>query len=103
MFQGLHSISWRKSGALNQPLVEIQGMHSLEIERQTNQTPFSGRSPQAAQGELAEPQDFLDDPNNGFDRAFAHPIDRLSDLRLQLVSHLLFRAGFLARRVWQFG
>jgi len=46
-------------------------MQSLEIETQTNQTPFSGNFLQAAQRKLAEAQDFFDDADHGFHSAFS--------------------------------
>jgi len=46
-------------------------MHAFEIERQTHQTHLSSRSQQAAQRELAEPQNLLDDPNHRFNGAFS--------------------------------
>ena len=48
-----------------------QDMQSLEIESQTNQTPFTDNFFQAAQGKLAEPQDFLDNADHGFHGAFS--------------------------------
>ena len=72
-------------------------MHAFEIERQADQAPFSSSRPQAAQRELAEAQDFLDDADHGFDGAFAQTIDGLANLGLQLVSHLFFGTGFFAR------
>src|SRR3990172_2391602 len=90
MVQGQVSIIWLAWGALKQPLVEVQGMQAFEIEGQTHQTPFSGSGPQAAQRELTESQDLLDDPDHGFNGALAQTIDGLTNLRLQFVSHLFF-------------
>ena len=56
---------------------------------------------QAAQGELAKPQDFFDDPDHGFDRTFAQAINRSPDLGLQLVSHLVLWTGIFAGRFRQ--
>ena len=95
MVQGQVSISWLAWGALHQPLVEVQGMQAFEIERQTHQTPFCSRRPPAPQRELAEAQDLLDDPDDGFHGAFAQTIDCLADLRLEFVSHLDERAGLV--------
>lgn len=75
-------------------------MPAFEIERQTDQTPLTRRSPQAAQGELAKAQDFLADPNHRLDGAFPQTIDCFSDLGLQLVGHLFFGSGFFP---WRFG
>lgn len=100
MIQRQLSIFWLVSGVLNQPLVEIQGMQTLEIEGQTHQTPFSGNSQKAAQRELAETQDFLDNPDHGFNGAFAQAIDLLANLSLELVGHLYFGTGFV---VWLLG
>jgi hypothetical protein len=88
MFQGQVSIFWLTWGALNQPLIEVQGMQAFEIERQTHQTPFASRRRQASQRELAETEDFLDDPDDGFNGAFAQTINCLSDLGVEFVSHL---------------
>src|SRR3990172_4622597 len=103
MFQGQRSIYWLVPGALNQPLLEIQGMHTFEIESQAYQAPLTSRSPEAAQGELAEPQDFLDDPDQRFDGAFPQAIDGSSNLHQQLVGHLFFWSGLFTRRFGQFG
>ena len=88
MFQGQVSIFWLAWGVLNQPLIEVQGMQAFEIERQTHQTPFTGRRRQATQGELAKAEDLLDDPDHRFDGALAQTINCLSDLRLEFVSHV---------------
>ena len=78
-------------------------MHALEIERQADQAPFSCGRPQTAQRELAEAQDFLDDPDHGFYGAFAQTIDPFANLSLQFMGHLFFGTGFFARRLGQFG
>src|SRR3990172_6272231 len=62
-------------------------MQAFEIERQTHQTPFSGSGEQAAQRELAEAQDFFDDPDHRFDSALTQAVDGLADLSLKFVGH----------------
>jgi hypothetical protein len=63
-------------------------MQALEIEGQTEQGPFASSLVQAAQRELAEAQDLLDDANHGFHRGLAHRIDALADFGPQLVGHV---------------
>src|SRR5262249_40985220 len=65
-------------------------MQALNIKSQTDQVPFARDFPLPAQGELAKPQSLFDDPYHRFDSAFAQAIDRLADLSLEFVSHLLF-------------
>jgi len=63
-------------------------MEALEIESQTDQTPLTGSSLFTAQGELAETQHLLDDPDHRLDRAFACAIDGFAQRGLELVGHL---------------
>src|SRR5260370_33428180 len=76
-------------------------MKSLEIERQTDQTPLASRRRGPSQGELAEAEYLFDDPDHWFDRAFACPVDRFAQRSPELVSHFDLRTGILRRRVWQ--
>jgi hypothetical protein len=45
-------------------------METLEIECQTDQSPLTRCGQFPSQGELAETQDLLDNPDNWFDSAF---------------------------------
>src|SRR5438132_8887195 len=63
-------------------------MEALEIESQTDQTPLASRRLDPAQGELAEAEHLLDDPDHRFNRVLACPVDRFPQCRLELVGHL---------------
>ncbi len=76
-------------------------MEALEIERQTDQTPLACRRLRATQGELAEAQHLLDDPDHRFDGVLACAIDRFAQGGPELVRHLDLGAGVLRRRVRQ--
>src|SRR5512139_3230874 len=76
------------AGALKQPLFQEEGVHALEIEGQTDETPFACGRKQAAQGELAKAEDFFDDANDQLNRTFSQSINCLANLSLELVSHL---------------
>lgn len=65
----------RPTGALIEPRLCVQDVHTLQIESQTNQASFACDSCQAAQRELSEAQDLLDDPDDGFDRTLAQAVD----------------------------
>src|SRR3990172_5294779 len=73
-------------------------MHALEIEGQTDQTPFARGGKQAAQGELTKAQHFFDEANHRLDGTLSQAIDGLTDLRLKLVRHFDLRAGVLRWR-----
>ena len=85
----------RPAGALKQSLFQVEDVHALQIECQTNERPFAGRSQQAAQGKLAKAEDLFDDTDNRFDSAFAQTINCLSDFGLKFVSHLDEGAGLV--------
>ena len=76
-------------------------METLEIEGQTDQAPLASGGQFTAQGELAEAQHLLDDADHRFDGAFARPIDRFAQRRLELVGHLDQGARVLGRRIGQ--
>src|SRR5213078_1745891 len=76
-------------------------MEALEIESQTDQTPLASGGLCTTQGELAETQHILDDPDHRFNRAFACRVDRFADCRLELVCHLDLGTGILRRRIGQ--
>jgi len=78
----------RLAGALKQPLFQVEGVHTFQIERQADETPFASGRRQAAQGELAKAEDLLDDSDHRFDGAFAQTINCLADCGLEFVSHL---------------
>jgi hypothetical protein len=84
-------------GALIQSLFHIEDVHPLKVESQANETPLTGRSGQAAQGELSKAEDLFDNADDRFDRTFAQAIDRLPDLRLELVGHLDGCTGCFSR------
>src|SRR5260370_11764227 len=63
-------------------------MEALEIERQTDQTPLASGRLYPTQGELAEAEHLLDDPDHRFNRVLACPVDRFPQCRLELVGHL---------------
>ena len=65
-------------------------MEALEIESQTDQPPLTRHCELSPQRELAEAQDFLDNPDDWFDGAFACPIDRFAQGGFEFVSHLCF-------------
>ncbi len=56
-------------------------MEALEIESQTDQTPFASSSLSTTERELAEAQHLFDDSDHWFDGAFASPIDRFAQRR----------------------
>ena len=68
-------------------------METFEIEGQTDQAPLSRSSLNPSQGELAKAQDLFDDPDHGFNGAFACSIDRFACRSLELVGHLDAGAG----------
>ena len=74
-------------------------MEALEIESQTDQTPLTGSGLNTAQGELAESQHLFDDPDDGFDGAFACPVDRSAQGGLELVRHFHLRTRILGWRI----
>src|SRR5258707_12998471 len=76
-------------------------MEALEIEGQANQTPLASRGQFTAQGELAEAQHLLDEPDHRFDGAFAGPLDHLAQSRLELVGHPDQVARVVGRRIRQ--
>jgi hypothetical protein len=82
-------------GASEQPLFDIQDRHALEVESQTNETPFTCCRDQAAQRELAKTEDFFNDANDGLNGAFSQAIDCVSDLGLEFVGHLDDGAGLV--------
>src|SRR5439155_22644215 len=63
-------------------------MEALEIESQTDQTPLASRRLDPAQGELAEADHLLDNPDHRFNRVLACHVDRFAHCRLELVGHL---------------
>src|SRR5262245_52190750 len=67
-------------------------MQPFHIEGQTDQIPFACYLHQSAQGELAKSLRLLDDSDHGLDCALAQPVDLLSDLGPEFVSHLFFGA-----------
>src|SRR2546423_11274114 len=77
-------------------------MQPLQIERHTDQTPLASRGLLAAQRELAKAQHLFDDPDHGLNRAFAQPVNRFADDRLELVGHLDGRARVGCWRVRQY-
>src|SRR6266699_2427073 len=76
-------------------------MEALEIEGQTDQTPLACGGQFTTQGELAEAQHLLDDADHRFDGAFASPIDRFAQSRLELVGYFDQGARVLGGRVGQ--
>ena len=76
-------------------------METLEIESQTDQTPLASGRLDPAQGELAEAEHLLDDADHRFNRAFACPVDRFSQGRLELVGHLDLGTRVFSRRIGQ--
>src|SRR5436853_437608 len=71
-------------------------MQPLQIERQTDQTPLASGGHLPAQRELAKAQYLFDDADHRFDRAFAQPVDRLAERRLEFIRHLLARTRVVA-------
>ena len=80
-------------GALEQPMLLIEDVHALEVERQAHERPFACGGGQAAQRELPKAEDLFDDSNDGLHRAFSQSIDRMSDLGSQFIRHLDDGAG----------
>ena len=78
-------------------LAADQRMQPFEVVSQAHQAPLTGGRDQAAQRELAKAHHFLNNANHGFDRTLAQPVNRLANVRLELVSHLDQRAGLLRR------
>src|SRR2546421_5673781 len=78
-------------------------MEALEIESQTDQTPLASGRLAPAQGELAEAEHLLDDPDHRFNRGLARPVDRFPQCRLELVGHLELGTRVFRRRIGQRG
>src|SRR5947209_18897879 len=76
-------------------------MEALEIESQTDQTPLAGGRLDTSQGELAEAEHLLDDPDHRFNRVLARPVDRFPQCRLELVGHLDLGTRVFRRRIGQ--
>src|SRR5947199_7603375 len=76
-------------------------MEALEIESQTDQTPLESLRLDPAQGELAEAEHLLDDPDYRFNRVLACPVDRFPQCRLELVGHLDLGTRVFRRRIGQ--
>ena len=76
-------------------------MEALQIESQTDQTPFARRRQFPAQGELAEAEYLLDDADHRFDGAFARAVDGFAQRRPELVGHLHLGTRLFGRRVGQ--
>src|ERR1019366_5822156 len=60
-----------------------EGVHSLQVPRQTHQTPFAPCASQSAQQELPEFHDVLDQSEDRLNRAFAQRIQLAPASRLQ--------------------
>src|SRR5947209_11593095 len=76
-------------------------METLEIERQTDQTPLARHCREPTQGELAEAEYLFDDAKHWLDGAFACAIDRFAQRGSELVGHLDLCARVLRRRIRQ--
>ena len=76
-------------------------MEALQIEGQTDQTPFASRRQFPAQGELAEAQHLLDNADHRFDGAFAGAVDGFAQGGPELVGHLHLGTRLFGRRVGQ--
>src|SRR6266700_7036281 len=76
-------------------------MEALQIEGQTDQTPFASRCQFPAQGELAEAQHLLDNADHRFDGAFARAVDGFAQRRPELVGHLDLGTRLFGRWVGQ--
>jgi len=85
----------RLPDALKQAVFRVEAVHAFQIESQADETPFTGGGGQAAQRELAKPEDFFDDANDRLNRAFSQSIDSVSDLGLEFVGHLEDGAGLI--------
>ena len=70
-------------------------MKPFEIIADTDQIPFASSLEQAAQGKLTEAQDFFDDADDRFNGGFAQANDRLAEVGLELISHLLLRRSLI--------
>ena len=81
-------------------MLQIQDMHTLQVESQTDEAPLACGGGQAAQRELAKAEDFFNDADHGLDRAFAQSVNRLSDLRPELEGHFDRCTGILSRWRW---
>ena len=75
-----------------------EGIHSLQVPRQTHQTPFAARAGHSAQQELPEFHDLLDQPEHRFDRAFAQRIQLAPASRLQAMPHGRQRRRLIGQR-----
>ena len=64
-------------------------MQTFQIESQADQAPLASGGGQAAQGELAEAQDFFDEANYRLYRAFAQPVNVLLFMFVENVKKLL--------------
>lgn len=77
-------------------------METLEVESETDQTPFPRSRLFSPQRKLAEAENFLNNPDDWFDGALACAIDHFAQSRLEFVGHLDLSAGILWWRIWQF-
>src|ERR1700674_3523381 len=64
-----------------------EGVHSLHVPRQTDQTPFTPRAVHSAQQKLPEFHDLLDQSEHRLDRAFAQRIQLAPASGLQAMAH----------------
>src|ERR1700686_1224140 len=64
-----------------------EGIHSLHVPRQTDQTPFTPRAVHSAQQKLPEFHDLLDQSEHRLDRAFAQRIQLTPASGLQAMAH----------------
>src|SRR5258707_2536488 len=76
-------------------------MEALEIEGQTDQTPFASGRQFPEQGELAEAEHLLDDTDHRFDGPFARAVDGFAQGGSELVGHLDLGTRLFGRRVGQ--
>src|SRR5450432_4628441 len=67
--------------------LSVEDVHSLQVPRQTDQTPFAPRAGDSAQRELPKFHDVLDQSEHWLDRAFAQRIQLAPALRLQPMPH----------------
>src|SRR6202158_1918604 len=67
--------------------LRAEGVHSLQVPRQTDQAPFTAHAVHSAQQELPEFHDVLDQSEHRLDRAFAQRIQLAPASGLQAMAH----------------
>src|SRR5271157_6042872 len=80
------------------PASRAEGIHSLEVPRQTDQSPFALCARRSTQQELPELHDLLDQSKHRLDATLAQGVELATAARLQPMAHGLQRGRLAAQR-----